>query len=163
MKLENHQSIVYRHTDTKHVHFHIITNRVSLDGQVAKDSFIKNRAAKVCDELEVEFNLTIARGHRIENHKDSTIKPLQVKNEIKEKIKKALNSNVKSIEELKYLLKKQDISMAVQYQSTGRINGISFSKNNLSFKGSSIDKSYSYKNILKEINLSKNKSNEYER
>ena len=81
MKLDNHQSVAYRHTDARHVHFHIITNRISLDGIVAKDNFIKNRAAKISDELEVDFNLTVAKGHR------TTLKqPVRVKLEIPRKV-----------------------------------------------------------------------------
>lgn len=146
--LGKNQVVCVRHHDAKHDHFHLIINRVGFDSNVSNDSFIKNRAARACDQLEEEFELTVARGQS----KAVDIKhnsPL--KNEMKAVVKSAIEQSIKSgknhIDELQADLAKKGIEMKVQYQSTGRVNGLSFRWNNFSMKGSAIDKRFSYKRL----------------
>ncbi len=153
--LSEFQTICVRHHDAKHEHFHLIINRVGYNREVASDHFIKNRAARTCDELEVEYGLTVARGHGIstsikhrDKHKD------KIKELIKSEIHSGLRSGITTLEMLTNFLAKQGIEMRVQYQSTGRVNGLSFKKENIALKGSEIDKAFSYKRLSKQLNLS---------
>lgn len=152
--LSEFQTLCVRHHDAKHEHFHLIINRVGFNGEVASDQFIKNRAARACDELEIEYGLTVARGHGIstsikhrDKHKD------KIKELIKSEIHNGLRSGVTTLEMLTNYLAKQGIEMRVQYQSTGRVNGLSFKKENIALKGSEIDKAFSYKRLSKQLNL----------
>jgi hypothetical protein len=176
MGLSENQSIAMKHTDAKHLHFHIITNRIGFDGSVASDSFIKNRAARACDELEVEYGLTVARGHELGAAiKDKNPVKNRVKTLIRESILEGLNNRISDLNSLKEFLKEKDIEMIVQFQKTGRVNGLSFKKDSIAFKGSAIDKNFSFKGIEKKLKerfknsehihykLSITKENDYER
>ena len=55
MGLDNHQWVAVTHKDTDNRHIHIITNRISLYGEVYDTTFVSNRAAKVAKEISREF------------------------------------------------------------------------------------------------------------
>lgn len=157
MGLDENQAICVKHTDAKHDHFHIISNRVGFDGKAASDRFIKNRAARSCDELEVEFGLTVARGHgRSTEIKHRSPAKNKVRDEIKQAIESGLAKGIKDFNELERHLANSAIEMKVQYQSTGRVNGLSFRKDGVALKGSAIDKNLSYKKLT--LTLSGNPS-----
>lgn len=176
-KLGVHESqiICVKHTDREHNHLHLISNRVCFDGGVVSDKFIKNRAARACDELEAEFKLTVARGHGLGSKKVYRSKKQNaVKDEIRIAIKRGLSDGVKDFNELTGYLIDKGIEMKVQYQSTGRVNGVSFRKGDIAFKGSSIDKDFSYRKLALQITkqpstshieneFKKNKQLDYER
>jgi hypothetical protein len=153
--LHENQAICVKHTDAKHHghdHFHIISNRVGYDGTVVSDKFIKNRAAKACDELEAEFKLTVARGHGVGSGKVyRSQKQNKVKDEIRTAINSGLSDGVRDFDELTRYLAKKGIEMKVQNQSTGRVNGLSFRKDDIAFKGSSVDKNFSYRKLALQV------------
>lgn len=175
LNLENNQTICVKHTDAKHDHFHIVSNRVGFDGSVASDKFIKNRAARACDELEVEFGLTVARGHGIASEvKHKSPEKNRLKQLIKSAVENGLRESPKDFQGLINYLAVRGIEMKIQYQSTGRVNGISFRTEKIAFKGSAIDKNFSYKRLATEISKSRDvnhienklqqtKQSEYER
>ena len=47
MGLDNHQWVAVTHKDTDNRHIHIITNRISLYGEVYDTTFVSNKAARV--------------------------------------------------------------------------------------------------------------------
>ncbi len=152
--MANHQSICVRHHDAKHDHFHLIINRIGYEGEVASDRFIKNRAARACDDLEMEYNLTVARGHgHSTSIKHRSPQKEQVKNQIKSAVQNGLASGIKNFDALNSYLCKQGIEMRVQYQTTGRVNGVSFKMDNMAFKGSAIDKTFSYKGLSGQMSM----------
>lgn len=176
--LHENQAVCVKHTDAKHhahEHFHIISSRVGYDGTVVSDKFIKNRAARACDELEAEFKLTVARGHGLSSGKlYRSQKQNKVKDEIRTAINSGLSDGVRDFDELTRYLTKKGIEMKVQYQSTGRVNGISFHKDDIAFKGSSIDRNFSYRKLAIQVTnrlcsghieskLNKNKQMDYEK
>lgn len=62
MGFSDNQYIMYRHTDTKHEHIHIIANRVKYSGGVTSDSNIKRRSRKTINDLEKKYGLTQVLG-----------------------------------------------------------------------------------------------------
>ncbi len=153
MGLKRHQYIVVRHKDQKHKHLHIIANRVGFRGEVASDKWYKNRTAQVCGELEKQFGLTVAREqyNAQEQTKDKIPPKHQTKIEIREAIRESLNNGTGSINQLKKELAEQGIETRLQVQSTGRINGISFRKNEIAIKGSAVDRNYSYLKLQRKL------------
>ena len=125
--------------------------------------------------MEVEFNLTIARGHGLGTGKVyRSQKQNKVKDEIRTAINSGLSDGVRGFDELTRYLTKKGIEMKVQYQSTGRVNGVSFRKDDIAFKGSSIDKDFSYRKLALQLakqpstshienEFNKNKNLDYER
>jgi hypothetical protein len=75
----------------------------------------------------------------------------KIKYELFDAIKSA-SKKVKTLSELKQVLAKQGIGMLYKYKSgTNEIQGLSFSKGEYKFKGSEIDRSFSYAKISREI------------
>ena len=62
--LKGHQYLVVKHNDSKHQHLHIVANRVGYDGSITSHKWCKNRTARLCDQLEQEYQSTVARRHR---------------------------------------------------------------------------------------------------
>lgn len=151
LSLDNHPSLCVRHTD-KHPHFHLIVSRIDWDAKTYNDSFIKNRAAKACDEIEQEFGLTVARGHgKTIRHKSE--KENNAREEIKKAVYAALAKGVSNYTELGSLLNAYGIELRIQYRANKEVNGLSFrhEASGLAFKGSMIDKGLSYKRLGKKM------------
>lgn len=57
--MENNQLVAFRHADKDHDHFHIIANRISLDGKnTAKTRFNFLEMGRFCREVEQLYDLT---------------------------------------------------------------------------------------------------------
>lgn len=166
MNVLDHQFLIVKHNDTKHEHMHIIINRVSFDGTVASDRFCKNRTAQVCDQLEAKYGLTVAReqGKGRPKKKDKVPLKNKAREEIRTAIEEALASGITNFQALEQALINKGMTMKLQRQRTGRINGITFGKQGFAMKGSAIDKTFSYGRILKAMahNTSQEKDNEAE-
>ncbi len=151
--LDNNQYLMVRHHDTRHDHIHIIANRIGFTGKLASDRWCKNRTARVCDILEEKYGLTVARNNW--KNKIFINDKIPLKKEIKEKIRLALSSGLEhglsDFDQLKMALKDQGIELIFHVQKTGRINGISFRCRGLTFKGSSIDHSFSFRRLARRL------------
>ena len=146
--LDNSQYLIVRHHDAQHEHLHIIGNRVQLNGEVVPDQFSVNRSAKLSDQLEEKYQLIIARNQKSKKVNDKVPVKKQVRQAIAIEIRNSLETGCRSIEQLSNELKKSGITLQLQKQGTGRINGISFRKDDLSFKGSAVDRDFSYGRLM---------------
>lgn len=54
---DNHQYLIYRHTDKEYDHVHIVLNKVGLDGEIMRDSFIAKKSIEIAREIELEYGL----------------------------------------------------------------------------------------------------------
>lgn len=144
------QYLIIRHNDREHPHCHIVFNRVNNFGQTIKDSNNFHRNIEVCRGITLSHKLYIPQGKesvKIERLRE----PYRTKFEIWQAVKDVLN-NVRSWEELKNSLHNQDIDILFKYKGgTQEIQGISFTKGKYSFKGSAIDRSFSYAKIDRQI------------
>lgn len=158
--LDNSQYLIVKHNDTKHEHMHIVANRVQYNGQTVSDQYCKNRTAKACDELEVKHSLTIARGHSSEHINDKIPNKKEIKLQLGNILKEGIEKGCSSWDELKDHLGKSNVQLNIQTQSTGRVNGVSFSKDDWAIKGSAIDKKYSFSKLEKLLNQNISKGHE---
>lgn len=143
MKIDNTQVLLVRHQDKSHPHLHIIYNRVNYDGKTISDNFQRQKSAKICKALTLQYGFYIAQDKKQVNRQQLKGAD-QVKYELHDKIK-AVSHRVTTMEELKRELAKQGIGMLFKYKSgTIEVQGISFSKGNYKLKGSEIDRSLSY-------------------
>ena len=167
MGITDTQYLIARHNDREHPHCHIVFNRVDNFGQTIKDSNNFRRNIEVCREITLSHKLYLPQGK--ENIKiESLREPYKTKFEIWQAVKDVLN-NVRSWEKLKDSLYNQGIDILFKYKGTTQeIQGISFTKGKYSFKGSAIDRSFSYAKIdnqiknnisLKQVNTSKQELN----
>ncbi len=143
MGITNTQYIVSRHTDTEHQHLHIVANRVDNDGNTISDSNDKARNVKICKALTREYGLHFSKG-KMNVKRDRLRGKDKVKYQIYDAIKAAL-PRCNSWSDLCDRLAKQGIGVHFKYdRSKGKILGVSFTKNELSFCGSRIDRSMSF-------------------
>lgn len=143
MGITNTQYIVCRHTDREHQHLHIVANRVNNDGKTISDSNDDVRNIKVCKALTREYGLHFSKG-KMNVKRDRLRGKDKVKYQIYDAIKAAL-PRCNNWSDLCDKLAKQGIGVNFKYnRNEGKIIGVSFTKNEISFSGSRIDRSMSF-------------------
>lgn len=165
IKDDNHQYIIVKHNDKAHPHYHVIVNRVGLDGKVLSDSHTKNRLEVAMDKAEKQLNIdnSLAKSRRFvyshsnEKGYEKVLKPVRVKKDIikepkdkvkslsdkktfvQDKINEALQQRrVTTPEELKAELQKSKINFEYKSNSKG-LAQTSFKLDKIAFKGSQVD------------------------
>lgn len=159
MKIENTQFIIVRHHNTDNPHCHIVFNRVNNEGKTISDKNDRYLNEKVCKQLKDKYNLTYGKG------KDQTnIQKLKGAEKTKYEIYKAIQASqymAKDWQQMEYLLNMQNVSIAYKYKGqTGEIQGISFKKGDYSFKGSDIDRRFSYSKLNYQLEQKQEQSQE---
>ena len=146
MGIENTQYIIVRHNNTSHPHCHIVFNRVDNDGKTISDKNDQYRNEKVCKQLKDKYNLTYGKGK--ENVNVQKLKGAeQTKYEIYYAVKDIL-PKAKSWKQFEETLKQQGVAIEYKYKGqTDEVQGISFKKGEHSFKGSEIDRKFSYSKL----------------
>jgi MobA/VirD2-like, nuclease domain len=148
------QYAIVKHTDRSHLHLHLIANMVNNEGKSITDSWLGLRGKKISQQLTEEYQLIPANR---KNLKLTHLEALNEKETEKYRVYMAISENlpkVKTIEELETKLQKQGIE--IQYKYLGQTNqkqGISFSKGVYCFKGSQVDRQFSYNNLQKAMQL----------
>lgn len=148
----NTQYAVSKHTDKAHLHLHIVANLVGNDGKSINDSYIGLRGKKIAQRLTEEYKLipaihkTLDLTH-LENLNQSEANRYKIYMAVAECLPKS-----KSMEELEDLLKPHGIEVQYKYKrGTDEKQGISFKLRKYSFKGSQVDRRYSYVGLQKTI------------
>lgn len=143
MQIQNTQYLIVLHRDREHPHLHIVYNRVDYEGKTISDKFQHRRNAKVCRELTLRHGYYLAPGKGQVNRQ--RLKGAdKAKYELHDAIRQAL-PKAKTWQDLESLLRGKGISIDYKYKrGTQQVQGISFRIGELSFKGSSIDRSLSY-------------------
>jgi len=146
MGIENTQYIIVRHSDREHPHCHIVFNRVNNDGKTISDKNDHFRNEKITKALKEKYGLTFGVGK--EKVKTYRLKePDKTKYEIHKAIQTALKS-AKKWNQFENLLAKEKIQLKFKYKGqSNEVQGISFAKGDYSFKGSEIDRQFSYSKI----------------
>lgn len=143
MGIVNTQYIVSRHTDREHQHLHIVANRVDNDGNTISASNDRVRNVKICKALTREYGLHFSKG-KMNVKRDRLRGKDKVKYQIYDAIKAAL-SRCNNWSDLCDRLAKQGIGVNFKYdRHNGKILGVSFTKGEISFSGSRIDRSMSF-------------------
>jgi hypothetical protein len=185
IKKDNHQYVVVQHKDKAHDHYHVVANRVGLDGELLNDHRIKDRLQVACDKVEKEQDLRQTQnrtvtydpsqergfryataGERQINKQQKQNKPVRDKNskimeqtnEIRDQLQIVLSTKkMDSPEKLKAELAKRGVDVQFSENKKG-ISGISFKKDNISVKGSAID--YKWSDLSKVLEKNKDKAEE---
>ena len=121
----------------------IVANRVDNDGNTISDSNDNVRNVKVCKALTREYGLYFSKG-KMNVKRDRLRGKDKVKYQIYDAIKAALPC-CNCWSDLCDMLAKQGIGVNFKYnRNEGKIIGVSFTKNEISFSGSRIDRSMSF-------------------
>lgn len=153
MGIVNTQYIVCRHTDREHPHLHIVANRVDNDGNTISDRNDAIRNVAVCKALTREYGLHFSKG-KVNVKRDRLRGKDKVKYQIHDAVKEAL-PHCNSWSELCDRLAKQGIGVNFKLdRRNGNIIGVSFTKNEISFSGSRIDRSMGFYILDKQLGSS---------
>ncbi len=150
MGIRNTQYIVIRHHNTENEHLHIVYNRIDNDLKLISVNNDFKRNVKVCKKLKNRHNLTYGEGkERVKREKLND--PDRVKFYIHDAIKEVL-PDCKYPADLRFALKKFGIELEYKHKrTTNEIEGVSFRYENICFKGSEIDRKFSFGNLKKEF------------
>lgn len=150
--ITNTQYSFVLHTDKAHLHMHVFANMVNNDGKSISDSWIALKGKKVAQQLTQEYKLTPALR---KNLSLTNIKAYTETEANKYKVYTAVSANLpycRNLEDLERRLSKLGIEMQYKYkgQTTER-QGVSFKIGNDCFKGSKVDRQFSYGNLQKTL------------
>lgn len=151
------QYAVTKHTDKAHPHLHIVANMVNNQGKAIPDSWIGYKGKKVAQRLTMEYKLTPALE---KNLKMTNLEALSQTEAQRYKVYIAISELLplcKTMENLERKLAEQKIT--VQYKlnrKTAEKEGISFKIGDLYFKGSQVDRKFSYAGLENTLSLNRN-------
>ena len=148
MKITDTQYIIVRHQDREHPHVHIVFNRIDNNGKTISDSNDMYRNEQVCKKLKEKHGLYFAKGkEQVKQHRLK--EPDKTKYEIYTAVKNEIGK-LRNWQQLKEQLTEKGIGIQFKYKGqTDEIQGVSFSKGEYTFKGSEIDRSFSYSKLDK--------------
>lgn len=150
--IKDTQYVITKHFDKGHPHLHIIANLVNDHGKSISDSWIGLRGKKAAQELTKKYELIPAKEKNIAlTNLDALGNEEATRYEIYQAITSALSS-CNNLDD--FVIKLEQMSIEVQYKyksNSKQIQGISFKKNNIALKGSSIDRKFSLSGIQKAL------------
>ena len=144
------QSLIVRHSDRQHPHLHICINRIGNNGKTISDHNEKYRSTKICRELTERYGLTIGEGKQ-------EVKRSRLRGE--DKLRYEIFDTIKSIlpqsqtwKDFVAGLELQGITTRFKTKgNTDVVQGIIFVKDGWRFRGSKIDRTYSFSRLKVEI------------
>lgn len=150
MNIENTQYVIVQHTDKQHPHLHIIYNRVDNNGRTISDSNNYKANVKACKFITEKYGYHMGEGKEKVNREN-----LKGKEKVRYEIYDAIGKGIKTATNWKAFestLKAKGIEIQFKYKGkTKDVQGISFSKGDVKFKGSAIDTSFSYSKLNSRI------------
>jgi hypothetical protein len=150
MGIGNTQYIIVRHNNTENPHLHIVYNRINNDLKLISVNHDYKRNIKVCKKLKDKYKLTY--GKNKEKVKREKLKNPDAVKYLLHDIIKAILPYCTSEKEFQNYLQSKGINVEFkQKRTTGEIEGILFNYDGVSFKGSQIDRRFSYANLKKEF------------
>nr|WP_240773483.1 relaxase/mobilization nuclease domain-containing protein [Pontibacter sp. SGAir0037] len=154
MGIQDTQYLVVEHRDREHPHLHIVYNRVDYHGKTIPDKLQRRRNARVCREMTERHGYYLAPGKGQVNRQRLTGAD-KAKYALHDAISSALGK-ASSWQELEALLLQKGITLHFKYRSgSEQVQGVSFRQGEISFKGSAISRSFSYRGISKQLELSR--------
>lgn len=150
MGIGNTQYIIVRHHNTENPHLHIVYNRINNDLKLISVNHDYKRNIKVCKKLKDKYKLTYGKDK--EKVKREKLKnPDKAKYYIHDAIKSVL-PDCKNPTDLRFALEKYGIEIDYKFKrGSNEIQGVSFKYENIAFKGSEVDRKYSFGNLKKEF------------
>lgn len=138
MGIRNTQFMVVRHLETGHQHFHIVYNRVNLDGQAVDERNNFRKSNRVCQAMKNKYGLTFS---------DLKQKYEDRLPEFKEKIRAALY-RCPSWDVFSRRLANAGIKVKFHDdRETGQHIGVKFTDGDITLKGSKIDRAFTYRRL----------------
>lgn len=144
MGIRDTQFILVRHHNTANPHCHLVYNRVDNNGIIISDKFERKRSEKIVKHLKDKYGLTYSSG-KGQTKTERLHYTERTKFEIQNAVKTALQAS-KTWRQFTDSLKRQGVEVEFKRRrgSDGVIEGITFIKDGVRFKGSQIGRQYTY-------------------
>ena len=144
MGIRDTQFILVRHHNTANPHCHLVYNRVDNNGIIISDKFERKRSEKIVKHLKDKYGLTYSSG-KGQTKTERLHYTERTKFEIQNAVKTALQAS-KTWRQFTDSLKRQGVEVEFKRRrgSDGVIEGITFIKDDVRFKGSQIGRQYTY-------------------
>ena len=144
MGITDTQFLIVRHHNTHNPHCHIVYNRINNEGKLISDAHDYRRNEQVTKVLKSKYGLT----YGTDKSKTNTRKlrnAERAKYEVHNAVKEALKG-ADSWQKFKNELAKRGVHLEFVYKDKERtkVQGIRFSKDGYSFKGTQISRDYSF-------------------
>ena len=150
MGICNTQYVVLRHHNTPNPHCHLIFNRVDCDGNRISDKKEKIRSMIVCKGIKRTHGLTFGQSKALTN-KAKLCPDEKLRYRLAEEVKLTLNAS-RNWQEFSDKLTSYGIRADVRFRNGTTIpQGICFTKQGTTFKGSSLDRTLSFSQIDKTL------------
>jgi len=160
------QWVLVKHTDTQtddgkpRPHFHIVANRVKqTDYKVVRDWRDYRRSEVAIRELEKEFGLIeVQPSWEYERTAPSTgqlkkaLRDQSALEPVKIQLQKAIDAAAldnPTMPELIQKLKRKGVKAQVHFQSTGRVQGLTYEMDKITFSGTKLGKAYTFPGLQK--------------
>jgi len=151
MGIKNTQYVTVLHTDKKHPHLHIVYNRVDNEGKTIGNFNHWHKSRKVCREMTERYGYHLGKGKAKVNRQALRGS---------DKLRYAIHDSLKSViakattwKQVETMLAREGIGIHYKYRSgTNEVQGISFEKDGVKFKGSAIDRKFSFAGLEKQLN-----------
>ena len=157
MDITDTQFIIVRHHNTDNPHCHIVYNRINNDGKLISDKNDYRRNEQVTKTLKSKYGLTYGTDKSNTNTRKLR-NAERAKYEINNAIKDALKTS-DSWRKFKNELAIRGIHLALVYKDKERtkVQGIRFSKDGYSFKGTQISREYSFGKLNARLDAMENR------
>jgi len=144
MGIRDTQFILVRHHNTANPHCHLVYNRVDNNGKIISDKFERMRSEKIVKHLKDKYRLTYSDG-RGQTRTERLHYTERTKFEIQNAVKTALQAS-RTWRQFTDSLKRQGVEVEFKRRSGSDdlIEGITFIKDGVRFKGSQIGRQYTY-------------------
>ena len=162
------QYCLYRHTDRDHDHVHLVASRVQFDGRCTSDSWDYVRSEKVIRKLEVDYNLKSATRSNSLRRSPTTGEwrytertgELSQREQIQNAVDALSEVSVNSTD-LAARLRKQDITLSLCHDETGKLCGVTYEKGGSYYSGTQLGAGYTLAGLqkYKDISFNVNKEN----
>jgi hypothetical protein len=148
----NTQYAVTKHTDKDHLHMHVIANRVDNEGHSIAEGWIGLKAKNVAKELTQEHELVAVKEKNLDLTHHRALQPAEAKRyHIYEAIANSLERS-NNFAQLERKLLRKGIETRFRYNDqTQEPEGISFRFGKQCFKGSQIDRQFTFKGLQRQF------------
>lgn len=172
---ESAQWVVIRHNNPEGDHIHIVANRVLLDGSIYYGRDDNLRSTRVITELEKKYGLTVTKVPDIDDN-GNVIMPDTTKPR-KDEIDKSIRTGNAPIRTLLQSiidealtdrptvwdfidrLHNAGVNVRPNIASTGRVNGLAFEFDGITYSGSKLGKKYGWTKLQKSIDYRARRDN----
>ncbi|RXG24303.1 relaxase/mobilization nuclease domain-containing protein [Leeuwenhoekiella aequorea] len=154
--LNDNQSVGYVHNDRKHRHLHLYVNRIDFSGKALTSSYIGYKSMKAAEKVAIRLGLQTIDD--VKTKKKTATKEIrkELLNIHKKVISKKAIINIKTYE----LEMKQNGILAIAIlDQFGNLRGFRFIHKGYDFKASEIHKTMAKNQLLKDLEINKNKNN----